>query len=80
MPPRTIGRDLVGPFKQLGVDAVADNQPINTILAGASALVMLGRPDLPTMLRKMMAPSRGITTTHLDEAHAPSVRWPLRRL
>src|SRR5215469_5892407 len=36
---RTIGRDLVGPVEQLGVDAVADNQPLNTILARASALV-----------------------------------------
>src|SRR5215471_5696387 len=30
---------LVGPFKQLGVDTVAHNQPINTILARTSTLV-----------------------------------------
>jgi hypothetical protein len=34
-----IPSDLVGPFKQLRVYPVAHNQPINTILAGASALV-----------------------------------------
>jgi len=34
-----IGRDLVGPFKQLGVDTLAHNQPVNAILSRASALV-----------------------------------------
>ena len=29
----------IAPFKQLGVDAVAHNQPINTILARATAFV-----------------------------------------
>ena len=39
MPPRAVDRDLVGPVEQLGVYPVAHNQPINTALAGTSALV-----------------------------------------
>ena len=34
-----VGRDLVGPREQLGVDPVAHNQPINTVLARMSTLV-----------------------------------------
>jgi len=37
--PRAVGRDLVRPVEQLGVDAIAHNQSINPILARASALV-----------------------------------------
>ena len=34
-----VGRDLVGPVEQLGIDTVAHNQPINTVPARARALV-----------------------------------------
>jgi len=36
---RAVGLDLVGPREQLGVNAVAHNQAVNTVLARASALV-----------------------------------------
>jgi hypothetical protein len=42
---RTIGRNLVGPFKQLGVDAVAHDQAINVVLARATAFVALDAQD-----------------------------------
>jgi hypothetical protein len=39
MPPRAVGCDLVGPFKQLGVDAIPHDQAVNTVLARATAFV-----------------------------------------
>jgi hypothetical protein len=65
---RTIGLGL--PVEQLGIDAVAHNQPINTVLAGASALVTSDAQhgQLADDVRNVIAPSRGITDAHADIA------------
>jgi hypothetical protein len=39
--PRAVGRDLVGPIEQLGVNAVAFDQPMEVIPAPTAALVAL---------------------------------------
>ena len=66
MPPRAVGRDLVRPIEQLGVYPVR-YWPERPHLSQ----VMRRTVSLPTMSRKMMAPSRGITTT------VPSAPLPL---
>jgi hypothetical protein len=38
---RAVGRDLVGPFEQFGVNAVALDQPIDAVLTRTAALVAL---------------------------------------
>jgi hypothetical protein len=47
-----VGRDLVGPVEQLGVDAIAFDQPMDVIPTRLT--------HLPTRSRKMIAPSRDI--------------------
>ena len=41
MLPRAIGRDLIGPVEQLGVDAIAFDQPMEVIPTPTAALVAL---------------------------------------
>jgi len=55
---------IVGPVEQLGVDTVAQNQPINTILARASALVTseAQHGQLADDVAECDAPSRDMTT------------------
>jgi hypothetical protein len=57
---RTIGLGL--PVEQLRVDAVAFDQPMEVIPA-PTAHLSRSTSSLPTRSRKMIAPSRGITTT-----------------
>jgi hypothetical protein len=60
--PRAVGRDLVGPVEQFGVDAVFRDQAIDAILSTAAAFVTGDAhiSSLPTMSRNVIAPARGI--------------------
>src|SRR5215469_9974206 len=65
-PVRAVGCDLVGPVEQLGIDTVAHNQPVNRYWPERPHLsqVMRSTASLPTMSRKMIAPSRGISQSN----------------